>query len=1333
MISREPDSPPICLLLQPPSPQPPSPPPPSPPPPPLPSGFVPPLVTTTFAGLTFAASPFSPPGLPLPTTLPAVTGNFRALDPQQGGATLSVSSFPAGNFTYQRQFDLCTSVVVIPKTATLYADDSLLSFVYLAKDALGRSPCQPLGANVTVSGSGFPTTPCPAFSAAAPAVTCTVPVPAAAFSPAAAGPDATTIAYSVSVSYGAAAAAPGGLDMLGMPGGGMPAATSPPAIVTLAPALLPPQPAGLGVYLQLPLSPRFLGDNVSVDVYAQAGPNALTTFDVSVSFSPAALSFAGFAAPAFNPPVVGSSGGAVRATSSGLLPSTLPSAVTGYFWLGRFSFVVSSAAGNATAVSGLCNQLVNGGGFVFVSGAAAAVADARGAWYSAGTVALATPQVVGAYALPNATTAVNFAPTNAAAQQAANVSTFAVLGCSRAPLCADQPAAPASCTSIAPLVASAAVSGAGCALTFSPNNTAGGVTTVVANVGGAQLATAAVKAFAVTNVTVQATTEVIFRVGCDYPPATLRVLANLDGGAAGGQLYGVDVTPFVQLFSSNASVAAVATGSTLVPLGPGQVVVSTAAGGAVGGSLGVIVSALPTSVVALRAYAFTSVAALGVPPTLSDSVPISVTLQPQLALAGEGSTAQVAVFAALSSGAVYDVTGAPGLNLTSLAPGSISVTSKTTVAVPVGAQNAQGDVLAVSLSDSCGNPVFSGGRGAINSVLPLPVAAQFVPPRITLARPGSPAAAAPIGMPSSASFQVVITMADNSTRLMTLDSRTVYTAASDGDAMVTVSPGNVTVPPASATGPVTVTATFPTLAATINASLAVTVADVVSFAVQTAGWPSGFPVPVSTLSPVDCTGLFESAVVSAMATTSDGQVFNVTSGANLSVSGKSVAALSGNILTGAAAGEASVTASFQGRSASTSVQVSVTAATVEYMALSYPSLGPGGTLSGAAGAQARPTLSVVLSDGFSFPNAAAQLPPAALAALVTFSSSAPASVNVSAATGVLTLAANSFAPAIIFASPACPASAAAPPGSASVVGNLFPALYDTKLGSTAGLQFPPQSQGGLVSFPVTINVGPRMLQAFQLTVVFNPAHFTAQSVAPGPGWPGGFQSAVDQPGSALVVGSNSTSTATGLVVVAIVTLQVATASAVVAPITATVSVLTTDAGQVITSATPAVSASGYAALNGGTALGSLSSRRALSEEGARAPRRSLAAFGAGITGDATGDGQLDANDVLAVQRTVVGALPPPSNATLLLNMVPTLYLPALHGARRGRARNRRPLGGRRAVPAQRHRAEVPPPEHRLAGGRDTAAHLHQPHVGAPGAAGGRPGPAGGVQHDPRRV
>jgi hypothetical protein len=331
-----------------------------------------------------------------------------------------------------------------------------------------------------------------------------------------------------------------------------------------------------------------------------------------------------------------------------------------------------------------------------------------------------------------------------------------------------------------------------------------------------------------------------------------------------------------------------------------------------------------------------------------------------------------------------------------------------------------------------------------------------------------------------------------------------------------------------------------------------------------------------------------------------------------------VALLSGaTTVTGVSAGAARLTASFYNAAGSTTVTVADEPAYATRVTLSYPST----TLAGAVGATAAGAVAVEFADGTSYSNAATQYGQRdALSSLLAFSSDDEPSLTVTAG-GIASLAANSYRLAVLRAAAVCTFNASAQPSNSFLLaGNLAPAVNDTKLGSLTGLTFPPASAGGSISIPVYVNSGAAPLVAWQMSFSYDTTLFGTPSIAVGVGWLNYlFASNIPRAGLGVMAGVAAVSSAIGVSRVATITLPVITSSAVVAPLTANVEVLTTMDGQIITSATPVVSGSAYVVLNGGTTL--LPQGRRLLSAPDNSRRLQI------LTGEAKVDGKRNATDV----------------------------------------------------------------------------------------------------------
>jgi hypothetical protein len=143
--------------------------------------------------------------------------------------------------------------------------------------------------------------------------------------------------------------------------------------------------------------------------------------------------------------------------------------------------------------------------------------------------------------------------------------------------------------------------------------------------------------------------------------------------------------------------------------------------------------------------------------------------------------------------------------------------------------------------------------------------------------------------------------------------------------------------------------------------------------------------------------------------------------------------------------------------------------------------------------------------------------------------------------GVVTLVGNSFlATNISVVSVCAPVQAA----SAFIYGNLLAQPLDVDLGAQSGAPLPPTNTGQALSVPVYVNAGGANLLSFQITLVINSTLLAATACTAGSGWSQYLFSCTlnSPPSNALLVGSAASTSATGYVQVAVITLQVVSAT-----------------------------------------------------------------------------------------------------------------------------------------------------------------------------------------------
>jgi hypothetical protein len=223
----------------------------------------------------------------------------------------------------------------------------------------------------------------------------------------------------------------------------------------------------------------------------------------------------------------------------------------------------------------------------------------------------------------------------------------------------------------------------------------------------------------------------------------------------------------------------------------------------------------------------------------------------------------------------------------------------------------------------------------------------------------------------------------------------------------------------------------------------------------------------------------------------------------LTSSNTAVATITGTTVNSLSAGISVISATFATASGFFIAYVNATGVDITAMSLTYSSA----TLSGPTGATSAGSVSVTFSDGTGFANAVASFSP--LSALLGFNSSDPLFVSVSS-TGVASLVNNSWQLATLTAFSKCMDGRTS---SYSMAGNLAPATYDTKLGSTSGLTFPAKTNGQTVDATLRVRVGGTPMTTYQVWIFYNNLVFGPPTITKSAtGWPtGAFASSVGNP------------------------------------------------------------------------------------------------------------------------------------------------------------------------------------------------------------------------------
>ena len=1168
-----------------------------------------------------------------------------------GGSIVSyqISSLSVGSTTaLSHIYPSPANIVGTLKTSVVYDSTengaNTVYVVYSVTDSIGRSQCSPTGASVSMT-VGSASSLCIIFtSPAVPHGTCLLVVNSAIFSFA-----SVNLPVSLTLSVNSIVVQ-----------------TSSLGSVLLAPVPSQSVPFGLGIYFQLPIYVAVAGDSVSVQMWAQTGgANTMESWGASVVYDTSYLSFTTVVHPLYTTVLTSTSvTHALNMTGSGG-----SGGISGWFMAAALSFVVMPAASGGTIQVSmpaiLTNAMTNGVPITYHNNFVGLFADSRGGWaFTSGQLVVLSPAYAGVYAYSVKSSFVNLFALNGVTLTDAMVVVGTYNTGRTYAAYADTVVQPSSCTSANSAVFNSSVVSSGCSVSLAPLGGASSVA-ITASFGGFS-AVVAYRAYFFLDYYLNSTRVQLRRLGCDFETSYLSAygVITLDGFSA---LQIIDISNVVSFTSDTPSVVSVS-GRVATGVAVGSATVSY--GGGVS-STSLVVSNAAATVVYLVSYAYSGAA---VTPSSAAETEFGTTLvqvQPVLSLTAELQTAFVVTYAMDDDGVWSDVSRYNTLSLSSTTSADLIVSksgSDWLLQVPVGASSVSSSVPVIGgvLSDSCSTVLTSAGYGYVSTNLSEPVAIVVSANSALLARPGTPAAST-LALPSSTQLIVTVTFRSSvgvlSYRDFTADTRTMYTAtfvqsvgslSSSALLSLTSSSG------LGSGGSVTISVSMPSYAPAsgLTGTLVIPVVDVnttvpLQGSLVHAMTPS---VPVSSSSPlkqIACTGVFQSGLLSTvLVTLTDGSTRSGTP--LLASSNQVVAVVSGTSVTALAQGTSVITASYATATGLFTAYVSGSTASVTAMSLFYGS----STLSGQTGSSSAGTLSVSFSDGTSFTNAITQFSP--LSALVSFNSSDPNFITVSAA-GVAALINNSWHWAVLAAFSRCGDGRSS---TFSMAGNLAALTYDTKLGSTTGITFPPKSNGQSVDASVKVQVASSPLTTYQVWLFYNSGVLGTPTISKGSGWPTG---AFDFTTGNVVTGnimkailsfSSGSSATNALVQMATVMFPVISNSSVLELITASVVAMSVASGIIFQSATgtPIVAGTGYVSLNGGT---NPSFRRLLLssdvDEIEVSSRRLLQSGLPLVTGDCNGDGLFNANDATYAQALVTNGVSswPISSISQMRNCAPT--------------------------------------------------------------------------------
>ena len=1185
-----------------------------------------------------------------------ITGGV-SVTPTIGGVSISTTE----TLTTPGVYGSAASVTGILQTTVVYPTDNTVSAVFTVADSLGRLAATS-GTSCVVLTVGSFTSACTTWSSGlATTAQVTVAVTTGYLTTGNVTLSASITLYASNGGSTVGTVSIGSVVQYGI------ASTPTPAIPTTG--------TGSTNYVKLPQYVLYPGDTFTINVYGTLP--AAYTLASSTSYmylNTSMFTYVSTTSSYYGPATT------INPSYSGSLvlvggPPVTPA--TGVLSLFTVTYTVNALAAGATwPVTVLDAQVTVPGGQVLCAQtgtpcATGQVSDTRGGWFTTGYLTVAQPAIVGAYVSQATPTMVNTKLLNGAGVQDV-MSVYGVYGLTYTSTRNGAygfavPQTPTSCGSTNAVALSGSVSGTTCTVYVADGIGASAVT-ITATVPGGFTPSAVYRLYYFFSFQTLATRTTLRKLGCGYETSYISAYANptLDGVTS---LSGpVDITQALTFSSSNTAVVTVA-GRIVTGTGVGQAIISSVATAS-----SFSVSSAVATVSSMQSYVWMNPTATENRTQSGEFVSTLVSVTPTLALNAELVTANIVTFALDNDGQYTDVSQFSGLTLASNDVTDLTVSkvgSNWVAKVPVGAGSISGNFINGTLKDSCGTTtLFSNAPGYVYTNMSVPYLVTVSASASTVARPGT------IGAnwyPTSS--QLTVTMWFNSTagvvtsKVMTADTRTVYSTALTSSTGYTTTGGNVVVNStvgADTAGTAVVTVTFPTYAAAmyLNATITLVVVDI-NLAVpitSTVGFASpASPHTVSAtypLSHIACTSVYQSASLNSVQVTLTNGVTETVTPTTLTSNATGVASVSGTSITAVSAGVAQLSIGYGGASGTALVYVSASSVAVSTVALTYTSGVTGSSslysLVGTSGSTtATAAVAVAFVDGSYFSNAVASFSP--LSSLLNFSSDSPLYVSVSSANGVATLVNNSWTPSNLKTQSVCP------DGSSSTVpvdGNLAPALYDGKIGSSTFLTFPPASNGATVSLPITLNMGNSGAHVanYGVNFYFDATRFTNPVFTKS-----GVNTMICSfnahgSGGSSILGCNvntysdafATPAFTGLVSVGTITVQVTTASPAVVPLTLWLQSLqyTVDGvnslfayNYVSQPGLESVAGDAYISLNGGTSITQTypTGRRSLltTDAGRRHLLSQLNSTYA-VTCDANMDGILGPADATYISNAVAG-------------------------------------------------------------------------------------------------
>eukprot|EP00854_Cymbomonas_tetramitiformis_P007002 gene7002-8348_t len=1049
-----------------------------------------------------------------------------------------------------------------------------------------------------------------------------------------------------------------------------------------------------GMVIDMPYSPRFPGDLLVSQVHARTSTTrvayALSAFSATTDFDIAALEYVSVSGSSLytSPTVNAGTPGQVTVVTSGLASGVTAADVTGSaIFLFSVTMRVEPMAGEGTftdVLSLTVNEMVSTS-TVTIPGTLKArgqVNDARGGGQTSGTLQVTLPRPVGIYAYASQAELFNTAALNA---QVVSASIHVRRVFSEHGV-ADASVQDAECTSAAE---GDVIALSGCTLSLTDQHTAGSRAVLVNVADGAFAVTVALLVWYPQSVSVtiaDATLNAIAGstppgstppppcVACLYQRSAVQLWVSWGGTGLVATVL-TDVSHLIAFASSNSTTASVVR-NTVVGHTPGSSQISISAGAAdvvARTRIDVVVSDVPVTVTSLQANLFVSAVWSGVPTRVStdDRMSFTATVSFKRTLRAEGQEGVVYVCALFSDGSVQDVTRAEGAHVVvdPIYNTSLEVDHRRlggadfTGVVPVGASP-----LSSSTALSCtwtdvlnGGGEIGSGYGQAIVDLPLPTSASIILTSSKITRPSDPSTSDPINTPTSTAATVTVTFEDGTTKDFSLDSRAVLTVFS-GDDLVRFTSANIAQvkPDTSSFGPVEIEVTFPIYAPGLTATASLSVVGMSHLKVSSAPYPA-FPgsevINETVLSNVLCSETFQRSQLAVTSYLTDGTsrvVTTYSTFSNTPSAGMSIDA--GAVVSVSAAGVYQVRASYATVDTN-AISMLADASPLGAVSVSFTtSWAKGPTFSAIRGNSKALSATMTFTDGTQFTDIVNGVQSSWISPtdIATFTSEMPKKISVTDS-GIATIGANHYQDVQLTVTAKCTGGqfTLLPEDSERVYVNLMPDENDFDLGDLYGLQFSNAIQiGSTFDVPVRVQVGPAMLNLFDLLLEFDSTQLMATACQVGSSWaPYSFTCTLNNPpNQVLITGTEIATSLSGQVSIASVTFEALTSN-VFSPIVGTVQGLHTssfEASQALGNTYPIIAGQGIIVNDAvvGTRRRALldehpdhhdrvmmAYRRRSAERARTLSAHSLLQAG-DILGDVNGDGFFDTFDVQETKKWV---------------------------------------------------------------------------------------------------